>query len=174
MFNRRRLIQLSRKSPTTRARRPSGETPQGQSRKIRRWTLPTILGLILGAAGLVGLIELRPQMGVLPQEPLHKDQPFSVPFRITNNGYFSFHVVRVTCYLHKIEALNGHFRMTDSTLGYDGWDGGTLDREESETIVCNMTNLSPPIKADIAIVIDFDTLFRPKSRRYFRFVGEYG
>jgi hypothetical protein len=117
-------------------------------------------------------------MTVSPQEPLNKSQPFSVPFRISNTGYFSFHVVVVTCYLHDVEfgGTGGSIAFTHSTVHHGGWDGGTLERGDSQTVVCDFAN-SVPKKADIAIVIDYTALFIPdalKSRHYFRFIGTYG
>ncbi len=156
----------------------SAETSPHPHGKARTWTLPTILGLILGALGLLGLVELRPQMTVSPQEPLNKSQPFSVPFRISNTGYFSFHVFLVVCYIHEVEfpGTTGPITFSGSTVHQGGWEGGTLERGDSQTVICNLANAIPK-KADIAIVIDYAALFIPdvlKSRRYFRFVGAFG
>ena len=84
---------------------PEKQTPPPA--KTRTWTLPTVLGLILGVFGSVGIIELRPQITVSPQEPIEKSNPFSVPFRIDNTGYLAFHVDHVFAYASKIKVGNG-------------------------------------------------------------------
>jgi AraC-like DNA-binding protein len=153
------------------------EMPAPQHAKIRTWTLPTILGIIIGIVGALGVVELRPQISVSPQEPIEKLQPFSVPFRIDNTGYLSFYVDRVFCYLNSVEVE--HVSIQKGTLHDPSWNRFDLDRGDPKTIICNLQNqinpLGLPKAADIAIVIDYrPSEHFPKSfRKYFRFTGAY-
>jgi hypothetical protein len=87
------------------------EAMQPHQGKIRAWTLPTILGLAMGVVGSIGVVELRPQITVLPQCALKSGPPFSIPFRISNTGYFAFTVVAAHCYIHKFSGI-----VIDSTI----------------------------------------------------------
>lgn len=156
------------------------ETTQPHHVKIRTWTLPTVLGLTLGVVGSVGVVELRPQMAVVPQcDPLKKGQPFSIPFRITNVGYFSFKVVTAHCYFHAMFGTTlqgGKIDMKRGTLHDKTWDNLFLGRGESKTLTCEIQQLPPivPSQADIAVVIDYNATVYPTARSYFRFIGASG
>jgi hypothetical protein len=135
----------------------------------------TIAGLILTA---VGLIALRPQVTVSPGEPLARSQPLEASFCITNSGLLTIHGVKVVIYVHHFE-IPSTMTLDDSTFSYKGWEGGILERGETETILWNFGQLgvaSPSMKADIAIVVDYalPLVSFYHSRRYFRFAGQYG
>jgi hypothetical protein len=111
---------------------------------------------------------------VTPQEPLIKAQPFSVPFRIDNTGYFSFFVDHVFLYVHKVKS--GGLIINSATDHQPDWNCFVIDRAEARTIITKVANFAPN-EADVAIVIDYRPFrhFPPWwSRRYFRFVGAYG
>jgi hypothetical protein len=159
-------------------RKPSashGKRPD-QVAKTRTWTLPTVLGLVLGVIGAVGVIELRPQMLVSPQEPTQRSQPFSVPFRIENTGYLSFYVEHVSCVVNKVKV--GELQISDSVKPFPEWDGIVLDRADGGTVTCNIYSgpITPKTIADIAIVIDYKPCrsfpFGPFTK-YFGFDGRY-
>jgi hypothetical protein len=169
-------------------RHKTGKLPRGEESDTRSdptsakagkattfWTVPTILGLVLAAASLItGLVFLRPQMTVSPQEPLERSQPFSVPFRITNAGYLALHITMVNCYFEHVEV--GQLTEDQSDEHSPSWDDRTLERQEPETVICYLVHApTPPKKADIAIVVDYHPYGIPffTFRRYFRFVGEY-
>jgi hypothetical protein len=149
--------------------------------KPRTWTLPTVLGIAISIVGALGLVELRPQMSVEPLQAIEKNQPFSIPFRIGNTGYLSFHVDHVFCYLHRVKARDPRLIVSidKGTFHDPSWNRFELDRAESKTIMCNLANqikpLGIPSDADIAIVIDYRPFERfPYSfRKYFRFTGAY-
>jgi hypothetical protein len=168
---------MSRKRHKQRRQGMPPDMPAPQLVKIRTWTLPAILGIALGVVGALGVVELRPQLSVAPQEPIDKSQPFSVPFRIDNIGYLSFYVDRVFCYLNSVKSA--HIKIDKGTLHDPTWNRFGLDRGEPKTIICNLQNqinpLGVPSAADIAIVIDYRPSEQfPKSfRRYFRFTGAY-
>ena len=142
--------------------------------KTRAWTLPTVLGLIIGVVGAVGVIELRPQLGVSPQEPIEKLKPFSTPFGITNTGYLSFFVEHVYCYVHQLSAE--HRNLSPNVLHFNDWDDVNLDRGDGGTIICDFFPVAPPkVVADIVIIIDYKPFrqFPVSFRKYFRFKGAY-
>jgi len=157
------------------------ETTQPHHVKMKAWTLPTVLGLIMSVVGAVGIIELRPQLSVSPQEQLDKSKPFSAPFRITNAGYLAVRVVYVTCYTDQGKA--GPVNFKQSAFYGPQYDGVILERGEPETMLCNMgeneVHLNgQPLKvesADMAVIIDARNLYVPftTARRYFRFKGNY-
>ena len=142
--------------------------------KARIWSIPTVLSLILGVLGAVGIIELRPQMAVSPQEPIEKSQPFSVPFRVENTGYFSFHVVHLFVYADQVKVAGR--TLSHSTFHMTDWNNFDLNRSESKTVIAQfVSSPSLPGLADIAVVVDvrpFDW-FPHSFRRYFRFTGAY-
>ena len=141
--------------------------------------MPTIIGLALTAVfGLAGLVALRPQVGVSPEEPLERAQPLSASFRITNSGLLELKNVSAMGYIRHFE-IPGTVVVDDFTFRPEGWSAGTLDRGESQTLVWNIAHLGravPPAKADIAIVVDCPLPLLPAyhSRRYFRFTGQLG
>ena len=171
---------MSRKRRRERRAKIPPKTTPAQPLKTRSWTVSTVLGLALGTVGLVvgvvELVELRPQISVAPQEAIEKSQPFSVPFRIDNTGYFSLNVEHVFCYLHRMESE--HVSVYRGTLHDPSWNRFEIDRGHSKTIICNLQDqikpLGLPKAADIAIVVDYHPFGFPKSfRKYFRFVGAY-
>lgn len=158
-------------------RRPNTppEIPARPQKKIRSWTLPTVLGLALGVLGAVGIVELRPQPTALPQPPgLEKSQPFSVPFRIENSGYLSFDVEDVFLYVKAVTL--SHVKLYGAVVNKDDWNHFELNRGDSRTISCNVVkSYNMPATADIIIVLDIRPFwwFPWSSRRYFRFVGAH-
>jgi len=150
----------------------AGRTPTPTPR-MRTWNTPTVLALILGAVGTLGIIELRPQMSVTPQDPVIKAEAFSAPFRIDNAGYFSFYVDHVFLYLNELK--NGATSIGDSSSHEPEWNCFVLDRAESRTIITQFSN-GTPTKADIAIAIDYRPFrtFPFYFRKYFRFIGAHG
>ncbi len=167
---------MSRKRPKERKPHTLPEKTIGPPAKARIWSTPTVLSLILGVVGALGVVELRPQIAVSPQEPIDKSQPFSVPFRIDNVGYLSFYVEHVSCYINKIKGL-AIPRLTRDTFYFPDWDGIVLDRGGGGTLICYfLRSTNVPNDADLAIVIDY----RPykqiafgSNRKYFRFKGAY-
>jgi hypothetical protein len=150
------------------------EKPAAPTAKRHDWSIPTVLSLILGAVGALTIIELKPQIVVPPQEAIEKSQPFSVPFRIENSGYLSFHVNRVLCYVDKIQA--GGITLGHGSTHEPDWDNFDLERGEGKTVFCRIIHSgNVPNTADIAIVLDERPFRRfPRSfRRYFRFTGAY-
>jgi hypothetical protein len=146
-----------------------------QRRKKRSWTLVSILGLGLSAIGAVGIIELRPQIAVSPQELTNKQLPFSAPFRIDNTGYFGFQVERVFFYIRALKA--GPVLMRDYIQTQPSWNHKALERGEGETIVSNVLDTRiPPEQADIAVVVEYKPWrwFPVTFRRYFRFEQSEG
>ena len=140
------------------------------------------MGTVLAIAGLIltaiGLIALRPQITVSPGEPLARSQPLMASFRITNSGLLTIHDVKVIIYIHHFE-VPPSLTMEKSTSRSQGWEAGILERGETETILWNFAQLgvaNPSMKADIVIVVDYTFPLVPlyDSRRYFRFVGQYG
>jgi hypothetical protein len=126
----------------------------------------------LGA--VLGIVELRPQVTVSPQEAIEKSQPFSVPFRIQNSGYLSFHVEHLFVYANEIKVGGSTFHK--ATFHEPDWNNFDLGRAESRAIVCNLVHAPiVPSTADIAFVMDIRPfyLFPHSFRRYFRFTGAY-
>jgi hypothetical protein len=122
----------------------------------------------------VGVIELRPQIAIVPQEPIEKSQPFSVPLRIENSGYFSFWLEHAFCYYHEVRV--GPIHVSKGTSHTLEWNRHSIDRAEGETIVCNLARSpSMPANADIAVVVDYRPwrIFPWTFRRCFRFTGMY-
>jgi len=121
--------------------------------------------------GLVGLIELRPQLLVSIGESPWNSRPFSAPFRIQNAGYLSVPLTHVYCYAHELE-INGNRFHGGMVVHSNDWDDKVLDGGESVTEPCPcMLTTIPPTKADIAVVVDATVHGKATSRRYFHFVG---
>ena len=113
-------------------------------------------------------------MNVVAQEPIEKSQPFAVPFRVENSGYFSFRLERAFCYISEVHGRE--ITVLDFPYHDREWDHHTLDRNEAETVLCNVMHVrGVPDSADIAIVLDYRPWqsFPWTFRRYFRFKGAY-
>jgi hypothetical protein len=163
---------MSNSSPKKPKPKKSPGKPRARGRTNNAWTTPTVLGLILSAVGLLGLVVLRPQLQVSPLPQLDPRQAFSAPFRIINNGTLPATISLVTCYLH--EAKYPGLTVSRQTGQQSAWNGGTLSGGGSQAIVCKMVG-SPefPTKADMAVVIDYRAFGIPHTfRQYSRFVGE--
>jgi len=151
--------------------------PRSQRIKPERFPWHTILGLILGLVGSLGVIQLRPQIVVLPQAPLRKAQPFSVPLRVDNSGYFSCPVEHIFVYVHRLKSRRVDF--AKATVHQTNWNHFSLERAEGKTIMVKLADFAPddvPSEADIAVVVDYRPFehFPRSFLRYFRFVGAYG
>ena len=123
----------------------------------------------------MGVIELRPPIGISPQEPIEKLKPFSTPFRIENTGYLSFYVEHVFCYIRKIEVDQQLFE--GDVIDFPELDDLTFGRGDSGTITCDLFKgtTAQHIVTEIVIVVDYKPFKAfPKSfRKYFRFQGAY-
>ena len=141
----------------------------------RRMSLPTVLGLAIGIAGLiVGLITLRPQLSASAGDPVEKLLPFSVPFQITNTGYLPVRSLRVFC--DAVRVRLGGSQVTRAVIGRSDWDTDILQPNESRTIECRLVRTSrPPEIADLVIVAKYRATGIPITlTRMFRFVGRFG
>jgi hypothetical protein len=150
----------------------SKSTNEHAEKKTTNWTVPAILGIVLAA---VGLLYLRPQVTISQQEPLSGSRPLSIPFQITNATILPIRVIKVTCYIHRMEGASLH--VNHVLIANTGWNNGTLDRAQSQTIVCDVLPIdSPPREADMVIVVDYGAWGLPfkTGRQYFRFVGANG
>jgi hypothetical protein len=142
----------------------------------KSWTLPVILGLALGVAGVVfTAYQLRPQMVVDHQEPLEANNPMSSPFSVQNTGYFSFWVEDAHCWALKV-------KVAGATITNGSWDSVAyhnhyLDRANSTTVFCKIVDAPTlPTEADIQIVVRYKPwhFFPMTFDKVFRFVGRYG
>ena len=132
--------------PTKMKRKTSAKAArQNQKKKVKIWTTPAVLGLLLSAVGAFGVIELRPQLSVSPGEMLAGNQPFSAPFEVTNSGYLGVHVGNITVIEHRIEQPG--VLVTDGSVNDRAWDNFDLDRGVSKTIILYFSN-GMPTKAD--------------------------
>lgn len=153
------------------------EGPQHHGKKLSSASWHTILGLILGLAGSLGVIQLRPQIVVMPQAPLVKRQPFSVPFRVDNSGYFACPVDHVFVYVRRLKSRSTDLGQT--TIHEADWNHFLLERAEGKTIMVKLADFPPgdlPSEADIEVVVDYRPFehFPASFRRYFRFEGAFG
>jgi hypothetical protein len=153
------------------------EKPPTPPLKTRTWTLPTVLGLILGLVGALGVIELRPQITVSPMEPIEKSQPFSVPFRIQNIGYSSFWVEDAHCYVHEVKVGGMEFK---DFLAYEKlMQNHYINRGDAASLRCyivkHLKNTPIPNTADMSIVVSYRPwkTFPHTFTKSFRFVGSY-
>jgi len=165
---------MSHKYRRKRKKHISPEKAPIQPSKTRHWTLPTVLGLLLGLVGALGVVELRPQISVSPREPIEKSQPFSVPFAIENQGYFSFWLEHAFCYYHKVEV--GPLTVNNGSEHAPDWGRQSIERATAKTVICNLAHYpAVPKSADIGVVLDYKPFqsFPFTFRRYFRFVGAY-
>ena len=147
---------------------------QSHTEKKHNWTTATVLGLILSVLGLVGLIELRPQIEVSPLEELRKEDSFSAPFRIHNAGYLSIHIQQVVCTDSEVKI--GILVSRNNIYIYGPASDTWLRRGESETIFCTISKARMrPSSADISIHIFYRAWIVPYTlHNSSRFVGAYG
>jgi len=134
--------------------------------------------------GALGVVELRPQLEVTPQQLSLSNQPFSVPFNIKNSGYLSFFVDHVICFIVNTETIQGaHF--AGIIFQHPDWDGVTLDRGISGTMSCSMYGQDiggahghgdTPKSADIVMAVTYRPWqgFPYLFRKHFGFRGLHG
>lgn len=143
---------------------------------IERWktgNLLAIVSLVLSAIGAIAIIELRPQIEVLPMAETENSQPFSAPFRIHNAGYLSFDLKRVICFESKIEGFQGN--VTGTMIVKDFPTGTEVEKGHNETVKCGIAHITPPITgADLTIAVDYSQWPIPHTwRKHYRFTGDY-
>jgi hypothetical protein len=160
---------MSRKRKKRRKKRKPSEKLMPPQEKIRTWTLPTVLGLIVTVVGALGVVELRPQMNASPQPERATNQPFSAPFEITNTGYLGFHVENVVVIFPIVEYEGVNFH--NAMIGNVDWDNFDLNRGATKTIFPYFAN-GRPKKATIVIAVDYK-YFCVKQRWLFKFDGTY-
>jgi hypothetical protein len=140
------------------------------SRTVQRCALPATLALLLSAIGALGVIELRPQIEVIPEQEVEPGQPFSAPFQVENTGYSSLYIERIFFCVRHVQWGGAEIR--NSVVSYDRWANTVLDRGQGESISSHLLQSGiPPDEADVVIVIDNrpSKLFPQTERRYFRF-----
>jgi hypothetical protein len=131
----------------------------------------TIAGVLLTAVGLIGL---WPSLTVVPGAPFDPEQPFSVPFKITNSGYLPIRNLKTHCYVHRVSA--GKLTAACNLLSDKSWNTAHLARSESITIITSFIDAPRhPAEADLAIVLDHNAFGIPfiNLRNIFRFVGRF-
>lgn len=158
------------------------ERPPIPTPKTRSWTLPTVLGLIIGIVGALGVVELRPQLEISPQELVWKNQPFSVPFEVKNSGYLGLYIDHVICYVITVRNSEGR-AVTNGIFEPPEWERVILDRNISGTLTCNLggqdvmgIQFDNVTSADIMVVViyrPFEQFPRP-FRHHFGFKGLHG
>lgn len=140
-----------------------------------QWNIETavsILGIAIGAAGLVSL---WPSISTQPLPLPDPAQPFLVPFKVTNSGYLPIKDLRGHCYIDKMTV--GDLNVENSVLS--GWEADYLARGESMTMMVDLVDSqvrAAPAEADIAIVVDYKPLLMPfvSLRGISRFAGHHG
>lgn len=139
------------------------------------WNIETALSILGIAMGAAGLVSLWPSISTEPLPLPDPAQPFLVPFKVTNSGYLPIKDLRGHCYIDKIKV--GDLNVENSVLS--GWEADYLARGESMTMMVDLidSQVPPaPAEADIAIVVDYKPLLMPflSLRGVSRFVGHHG
>ena len=145
-----------------------------------RWkigNLLAIVSLVLSAIGAIAIIELRPQVEVLPMAETENSQPFSAPFRIHNGGYLSFYLKRAFCFESDLknemtEKGNGKIANVSTGVDLNRWLGSSHDA----AVMCGFHILPRVTNADMTIVVDYSPWGLSRfftSREHFRFTGVY-
>lgn len=141
-----------------------------KQRTVRKRTLLTVLGLLLSSVGALGVIELRPQVVVIPEEAVEPGQPFSAPFQVENTGYSSLYIERVFFCVRRVKF--GGSEVSNFVASYDNWANLVLDRGQGESIASHFLQSGMPIDdADVVLVVDSRpwSFFPQAHRSYFRF-----
>ncbi len=133
----------------------------------------TILGLLIGA---IGLVALYPRLSASPQAPFFEGD--QVPsFAITNDGYFRLTDIRAVCYMKKLEGLGLTINNALTEIGSPAQN--LLRPTETYTIPCATKRfIRAPAAAisniDLAIVVSYRPWPLPFSRirKFFRFVAQ--
>lgn len=162
----------SRGSRTTQRHKPA-ERRKAKLVRTKSWTLPTVLGLIIGIVGSLGVIQLRPQIAVTAQDLLQNRQPYSAPFRVTNIGDLPFWVDSLSCSQQKTSTRGTV--LLGNTLTSPVYQNFELGPSDSKTITCPFLRSDSPMKADAQIHV----IYRPFRRfprsfpKCFNFTGAF-
>lgn len=171
--SRRRKEEKRKKSQTTH-NPPKSELAPAENKK-NHWTGQLSIGI--GLLGLLGLLTLIPQMGVVPGGETENSQPFSAPFRIHNAGILPFYLKRAFCFESDLKneiTEKGSGKMTNVSTGVDlnRWLGSGHDA----AVMCGFHILPRVTNADMTIVVDYSPWGLSRfftSREHFRFTGVY-
>ena len=141
-------------------------------------TVKLVAGSLVSAFGILPfLYQFGPSISIDVSSPLKPDDPFSVPFIITNEGYLDLHTIAVSC---GIDA-----RLSRGTIIEDSEVASSRDQAliirpgESMTSICRFPrNFGFPGKTVIWADIVMRVSYRPsylwwwQQERPFRFVTE--
>lgn len=150
---------------------------KSKTAKNRSWTAPTVIGIIISVAGLVSLVELRPQLEIEPLLETVESQPYSVPFRIRNTGYLTLEIRQHYCYVSEASYPKNDVYTGGNIVSPPSGEPSTwLERQGSATVFCRFLKYpSLPTKADLVEIVDYRTWLIPHTfRHYVRFVGDSG
>jgi hypothetical protein len=128
------------------------------------------LGISLTA--IVGLvITFTPKFSITPGPSLIQNEPFSVPFKITNEGYTS-ETINVISLLYEVQMQR--LKVDGTLYKATDWDGQILERGDSKTIRINLERgMGIPASAVIGIRITC-TEFGLRHVKVYQFEGKYG
>ncbi|MGB7220238.1 MAG: hypothetical protein WBD07_15675 [Vicinamibacterales bacterium] len=127
---------------------------------------------VVGAVGtLVGLVQIWPRVDLTPGQPLDTATPFSVPFVLTNVGYFPITNISADCSIRAV-ILETQTRIDDNG-GNIAIPFPTLAPSQAMTLICPFNQLVPvgrgtfPI-LDVSLLVQFQPWIIPKTFRVLR------
>ena len=156
-----------RKSSATRQTPRTGSNTSKPFYLNWRWIFSTITFLL-------GLIVLKPSLDITPLPPTYPDQPFAVPFRITNTSYYGLNDVSVSFTLNYVRVKNTEFGNID--FERSGWKTNRLDSGESITVISKFIKVTElPTSADISVITNYRIWWFPfvSLKNTNRFVGNF-
>ena len=139
------------------------------------WNFVTFLLQLAAMAAAVALyFRFSPNISISPVSTFQSSDAFSVPFIISNNGYWDFHDVQTTCSLKDVQFKGIDLR--NSAVRTEKGAAHVLSPGEGLTVTCEMDHFlnAPDMKlqsADIGMVVTFRIFLYGKQTRSFRFIA---
>ena len=129
-----------------------------------------MLGIVLGAIGLITLIELFPRLSASAASPSDPNNVLNSRFTVSNEGYLELDRVKTGCYISR--SSNGLAEINKGLIA----DNSSVDLHpiESVTVPCTGPNIYlAASKADLMLVVYYHPwpFVFIRSHRFFRFVS---
>jgi len=106
-------------------------------------------------------------------------EPFKVPFKITNDGYFDIHDVSASCAIRHVE-FGHHATVSGIRFEDERWTADVIEQGQPKAIILDLVGGIQPTAddqkagmADIIVIVDFKSDWIPfyTFHHYFRFIG---
>lgn len=161
------LLPLTRreKHPRNPAKSPKRGFARVRWVAARTWAVVVSVGVVLGIVGFFfAYLSFVPYVSIAQSEPLSAD-PFTAPFIVHNESFFSVYDVEVKCNIKNVEYVGENIRATDNKVTPVGHNIKEMVRGAKAFVQCDDMRIFLPIKrADVDVVVTYQPSFYMSPR----------